>query len=126
MNACKQFGEFLRDLRTKKGYGLREFARKIDILPSNYHHVEAGINKPPQEQSRISRILLELGIADDDALRAKFYDLHGKAVKDVPLDVAEVIKESDAIPMLLRTIDNRKLTEREVRNLIKHVRGIKQ
>ena len=125
MNQCEQFGKYLSGLRKKKGYGLREFARRIDILPSNYHHIETGLKKPPQDSEKIARMILELGLANNKREVSKFYDLHAKAIDAVPLDIADVIKESDAIPMLLRTVDNRKLSEKEVKKLINHVRSVK-
>jgi transcriptional regulator with XRE-family HTH domain len=125
MNPCAEFGKYLKQLRLNKGFGVREFARRVDILPSNYHHIETGLKKPPQDPEKITRIILELGILEDEKTKAEFYDLHAKAIDSVPLDVAEVIKESDAIPMLLRTVDNRKLSEKEVRKLIEYVRHVK-
>ncbi len=125
MNDCQKFGEYLRSLRLERRIGLREFARNVDILPSNYHHIEAGFHKPPQDEAKLTRIILALDIAGDEKEKARFFDLHGKALQAVPLDVAQVIKESDAIPMLLRTIDNRKLSEKEICDLVNYVRGIK-
>jgi len=125
MNACELFGRHMKLLREKKGYGLREFARRINILPSNYHHIEKGLKKPPMDPEKVTMLILELGIASDAKAKDKFYDLHAKAIDSVPLDIKDVIKESDAIPMLLRTVDNRKLSEMEVKKLIDYVRNVK-
>jgi hypothetical protein len=47
----------------------------------------------------------------------------GAANNSIPLDLADIISKDDAVPLMLRTLAKRKLSQREVEELVKLVRG---
>lgn len=59
-NLAPEFGTRVRGLRSAQGYGLREFARKVDISPTYLSQVERGEVPPPAEE-RVITIAQALG-----------------------------------------------------------------
>lgn len=59
-NISPEFGARVRTLRTAAGYGLREFARKVDISPTYLSQVERG-EVPPPAEPRVVTIAQALG-----------------------------------------------------------------
>ena len=121
-NPAVIFGDFVRQTRLKSGLTARDASRRADILPSNFSKLEHGILTPAKDPERQKALAAAIGIEDfggDDA--AKFFDLAAKATNAVPLDLADIISKSETIPLLLRTIGNKRLTDQEVERLIEIV-----
>ncbi len=121
MGRQQAFGEFLRACRIRAGYGLRSFADAIDMRPSNLSNIEHGRANPPQNREALTRIADTLGLRG--AERHQLFDL---AVKHkpgaLPADVAEYSGRTPGIPVLLRTIANRRLTRKDLDALVEHVK----
>ena len=115
------FGEFLRACRLRAGYGLRSFAEAIDMRPSNLSNIEHGRANPPQDRNALTRIADALGLRG--AERHQLFDL---AVKHkpgaLPADVADYAGSNPGIPVLLRTIADRRLTRKDLGALVEHVK----
>lgn len=114
------FGAYLRKLRLEKGFGLRKFAKLVDILPSNLCHIESGKHNPPQNQEALRKMAEILNLKEGGKEWNKLFDL---AVKtgEIPLDVKGYMCERDiveALPLLARAIKDRKLTKEEIKKLI--------
>lgn len=109
-----RFGETLRRLRLQAGYGLRRFAELIEIEPSNLSAIEHGRRAAPEKKLR--EIADALGLAEDSA---EWRDLFDSAARDgeLPADVRHVANRR-LVPALLRTIDNRQLSDEEISELI--------
>jgi transcriptional regulator with XRE-family HTH domain len=117
-NAVVAFGEFLRDSRKKLGLPSRTVAVKAGMQPSNYCRLENGSLKPPQDREKLKLLLKALDLSGDPVSRAEFFDLAAKANDDVPQDLADIITRNEAVPMVLRTIENRRLTKDQVEKLL--------
>jgi transcriptional regulator with XRE-family HTH domain len=88
----KRFGKLLRRARTRAGYGLREFAQKVDLSPTYISRVETGKIPPPTERRiKVMARLLELP-ADD------LYSAAGK----VDPDIEAYIRRVKTLPGFLR------------------------
>ena len=61
------FGKKIRRARKKKGFGLREFARKIDIGYSNLSRIERG-ERPPPDLELVIKIARELDVDQNQLL----------------------------------------------------------
>ena len=112
------WGEFIREKRLQAGYGLREFAGLVGILPSNYNNMEKGRASPPQEKARLDQIAETLGIEEGSEDYHRLMDLAVKGKDKLPADVQEYAKANEFVPVLLRTIENRKLTKQQFRQLV--------
>lgn len=122
-NAVVAFGEYLKDSRKRLKLPSRVVALKAGMQPSNYCRMENGGLKPPHDAAKLKLLAQALRITDESEARTTFYDLAAKANNDVPLDLVEIIKRDDAIPLVLRTIDNRRLTKEQVEDLLDLVTG---
>lgn len=116
------FGEYLRQLRLKVNYGLRSFATAIEMQPSNLCNIEYGRTTPPQDKETLKLIATTLGLESGSKEWNTLFDL---AVKHkhgaLPADVAKYGGTTPGIPVLLRTIENKKLSKKELQDLTDYV-----
>lgn len=118
--ADRYFGTFLKKIRLEKGYGLRKFAKAIDMLPSNLCHIETGRQSPPRSTEWLKKVLKTLGIKEESKEWNKFFELQVKR-GEIPADVKEYLvqkKALDIVPLMARTIKNKKLTRKQIEKLI--------
>jgi transcriptional regulator with XRE-family HTH domain len=124
-NACIIFGQFVKATRLKNSIIARDAALNAGLLPSNFSKLEHGALAPARDPSQQKLLAAAIGIQAETSAAAEFYDLAGKATNSVPVDLADILSENDARPLLLRTIGNKRLTEDEIKKLIEIVRGIR-
>ena len=107
----KSFGSFIRDLRTKHGYGQRELAKKIGIAASYLNDIEKEKRSAPKQLviKKISTLLK----TDIDYLN----DLAGLSKKEVAPDISEFIGENPQIASLVRSIKNNNLNNDQIIDL---------
>lgn len=121
-NPVAQFGAFVRARRLSHGLTARALAELAGMQPSNLCNLEHGLLKPSQDANKLKclagALRLEVGTPDF----ATFADLAAKANNSVPVDIAELISEDEAIPLLLRSIGNRKLTQADIARIVEMVR----
>jgi len=121
MGRQQAFGEFLRACRLRAGYGLRSFADAMDMRPSNLSNIEHGRANPPQDREALARMAETLGLRG--AERHQLFDLAVKHKPGIlPADVAEYVGRTPGIPVLLRTLANRRLTRKDLDALVEHVK----
>ncbi|MBI4537151.1 MAG: helix-turn-helix domain-containing protein [candidate division NC10 bacterium] len=116
------FGEYLRACRLKAGFGLRVFAEAVDMQPSNLSNVEHGRIPPPQDLGILGRIAETLGFPEGSKERDRLFDLavaHKK--QTLPPDVAAFAARTPGIPVMLRTLQNRRLTKEEIAELTRFI-----
>jgi len=115
------FGEYLRACRLKAGYGLRVFAEAIEMRPSNLSNVEHGRIPPPQDLGTQTRIADALGFPEGSKERERLFDLAVAYKQKLPADVAAFAAKTPGIPVILRTLQNRRLTKRQVEDLTRYI-----
>ena len=122
MKKRETFGEYLRACRLKAGLGLRTFAEAADMKPSNVSAIEYGRQAPPQSEAVLRRVAAALGLPPASEERRRLADL---AVKHkpgaLPPDVAAFAGRTRGIPVLLRTIENKRLTKADLKRLAEYV-----
>jgi transcriptional regulator with XRE-family HTH domain len=119
---ARAFSDFLRDKRLKTKMSLRQFAKEVGLQPSNYCNVEAGSLPPPTAET-LERIARKLGLRPGDEEHHLFHDLAAKARDEIPADVERIVRESDVIPALLRTVEGEKLTDAQLRGIIEDLKS---
>jgi len=120
---AETFGGLLKKIRVEDaGIGLRAFAELIGYQPSNLSNLERGRAKPPAAHKKILEICDALGLAECDPKRQKLIDLAARERDAVPGDVAEAIKTQPGIPVLVRTIYNRQLSETKLKELAEYIK----
>jgi transcriptional regulator with XRE-family HTH domain len=118
MGKRQTFGEYLRACRLKTGMGLRTFAEAAGMKPSNVSAIEYGRQAPPQTEVVLRRMADALGLPLASEERRRLADL---AVKHkpgaLPPDVAAFAGRTPGIPVLLRTIENKRLSKADLKRL---------
>ena len=120
------FGEFLRDRRLEAGLGLRAFAVAAGLQPSNLSNIEHSRIPPPQDRKVLARIARLLGFEEGSADWVKLFDLAVKGRDRLPADVAAFAATTPGIPALLRTIDNRRLSQEEITQLTQYLETLRR
>lgn len=119
----KTFGLLLRKLRIDEaGIGLRAFAGMIDMKPSNLSNIERGRIPPPASRKAIDTICDALGLASKDSRRVELFNLAAEAKNRIPADVAEAVKTCPGVPVLVRTVANRQLSEKKIKELAEYIK----
>lgn len=117
------FGGMLRRIRIEEAdIGLRAFADLINMKPSNLSNIERDCIPPPASRKAIDRICDALGLPKNDSRREKLFDLAAKAKNRIPADIAEAVKEWPGIPVLVRTVANKQLSEKKLRELAEYIK----
>lgn len=109
------FGAYLRACRIKAGYGLLAFAEEIGMRPSNLSNVEHSRIPPPQDPDVLETMARALRLSE--AGRRRLADLAVAHKTALPPDVARFAARHRAIPVLLRTVKDRRLTAKEVKEV---------
>lgn len=117
----EHFGNYLRSLRLGAKIGLREFASLINMQASNYSNIEHGKDAPPKNPDKVNAIADNLALGEGSAERIKLLDLAAEYRDEIADDVKRTIKSNPGIPVLVRTIEGKRLTEVQLRKLTKYI-----
>ena len=120
-NKDKSFGSYLKELRLKSGFGLRRFANLIEMKASNLCDIEHNRRAMPKEY--MEPVAEALGLEKGTVGWEKFFELACKS-DELPADVQSVARRR-FVPALLRTIDNVKLSDDDIKRLIDEIQGRK-
>lgn len=121
----ENFGEFLRRLRLERRIGLKAFAKAIGILPSNLCHIESGAHNVPRGEELLQRISRVLRLKEGSTEYEQLFNLAAKP-GELPVDVKEYFCEKNLmgeLPVMARTIKNKKLTRKDIERLIEELKG---
>jgi len=103
------FGELFRTLRKANGETLREFCRKHGFDAGNMSKLERGRLPPPQDRQKLEDYADALGITDGSDNWYKFFDLARVGAGKIPPALLSDQEVAARLPLLFRTIQNRKL-----------------
>jgi transcriptional regulator with XRE-family HTH domain len=116
------FGEMLKARRKELRLGLREFALRADMDPGNLSKIERAKLGAPQGEDVLNRICLalemDLGSQEAQALRDKALVEAGR----IPSEVMEDEEVLERLPVLLRTVRNKKLDSEQLDRLIEMIK----
>lgn len=113
-----RFGEFIRLKRMELEISLRKLAGLTGIDVAYLSRVEGGGN-PPQKTEILEKLVDALQLEDKDAQKLK--DLAAIQNKDIPEDIEINPENYESIPVLLRTISNKKLTPEQIMELARRI-----
>lgn len=115
------FGPLLKKLRLRAGFGLRRFAEILDMKPTNLSALEHGRRRPPTDPEKLRQIAEALGLLERSEQWSQFFDA-ARGEETLPADVRHLAGRP-MIPALLRTINNRQLSDEEIAHLIQEIEG---
>lgn len=118
------FGAYLREKRLDRKIGLRKFASLIGMKPSNLCSIEYGRINPPSDINILTTIANTLDFDKHSKEWNELFDLSAKHKEGkIPADVEFIAAANQGIPVLLRTIDDAKLTKKEIKELAEYVKS---
>ena len=116
------FGEFFKELRIKKGMTLRRFCQENDFDPGNISKIERNILPAPKTEKKLKSYAKALSIQNGDDEYLDFFDLAVASHKSLPIrniTNQDVLKK---VPILFRTLDNKKLTEKKLDHIMEVIK----
>jgi len=115
------FGQVLRQLRLAAGYGLRQFAKMIGELPSNLSATETGARPPWRDMEKLRTVASALALEEGSADWDKFF-LSARRPNTLPADMERML-DRELNVLALRTIDEKQLSDDQLRALVEHIRN---
>lgn len=103
------FGTQIRNLRTKKGISLRDFADMVKIDFTYLSKIENGKVDPPSEE-KIRTMASLLGVEAEELL-----SLAGKISSE---QIRKAVESNPDVGILLRKLQSRKLTNDQVKKML--------
>jgi len=85
----------------------------------NYSKLENGSHGAPQKEETLQKITKALSL--DKEHKEKLFGLAAIANGKIPSDVVEDIKDYEYLPVLLRTIANKQLTDEQLKELTERI-----
>ena len=123
MKALAGFGEFFKVKRQAMGLTLREFCLKHKLDPGNLSRLERGLLPPPQNRKLLEQYAGCLELKPGSADWYTLFDLAAAAKGRLPEDLLEDKELVAKLPLLFRTLRGKRLTDRQLDELVKKVRG---
>jgi transcriptional regulator with XRE-family HTH domain len=117
------FGEVFKQHRASSGQTLRGFCIKHGFDPGNISKLERGMMPPPQSEEKLRQYARALGIAEGSQEYQEFVDMGLACAGQIPPEVMSNEELVKKLPMLLRTVSGKKLSSKQLDDLIEDIRG---
>jgi transcriptional regulator with XRE-family HTH domain len=114
------FEAFLRERRLERGVGLRAFAKRIGMQPSNYCSIESG-SLPAPSTDKLQTIARELELEGEE--RRRLFDLAAESKDDIPADLKELVRRDAVIPALLRTVEDMDIGPEQILQIVEDIKS---
>ncbi len=119
---AKAFGELFKRLRIESEQTLRRFCLKHGFDPGNISRLERGRLSPPRSVEKLEQYAHALQLVPGSAQWQEFVDLGLTCAGQIPADVMQDEELVAKLPALLRTITGKKLSRRQLAQLIEGIR----
>ena len=119
MNA---FGEFFKQTRLALGLSLREFCRENGLDWGNVSRLERGVSSPPKSRKALEAYAKALCIKEGSEEGRTFFDLAAISAGVIPEAVMNDEELVAKLPLVFRTIQGKKLTDKQLRDLAEVIR----
>ena len=118
-----KFGEFIKELRVKRGYTLNKLCKENNYDSGNHSKLERNVMAPPQVENNLRTLAHALGLSEKTEDWYKFFDLaivvgNGK----IPGYVMKNEEVLNRLPLLLRTISSKRINTERLDKLIDLIR----
>jgi transcriptional regulator with XRE-family HTH domain len=117
-----KYGEFVRELRSRKRITLREFCRENGIDASNWSKIERGDLPAPQYRAELERYAIALGLKEGEDEWYRFFDLASLDRGKLPEDILNNEELVDALPVFFKTFRGQKHENEDLDKIIEFIR----
>lgn len=116
------FGEYFNSLRLEKGLTLRKFAEKLEEDPAYISRLERGKAKAPKSNEKLKFFAHALGLKEGEENFDQFLFLAQISNKSYGIESVKDERILEKLPVFLRTLDNKRLDEGKLDDLIKDIK----
>ena len=116
------FGELVQSRRAVLRLTLRDCAVRADIDPGNLSRIERGRVPPPQDADVLARLVEALELSGTPEAQ-QLLDVAAMQNGRIPRDILSNEEVMAALPVLLRTVNNKQLDGAHIENLVKLIKN---
>jgi len=117
------FGQYIKELRSRKRIGLREFCVRYGHDPGNWSKIERGVLPPPRDEKTLAAWAEQLGLEPGTSDWYTFFDYAAVGAGRIPTYVLENKDLVAKLPVFFRTLSGRKPSEEDLQKLMEIVRS---
>lgn len=118
----KEFGELLQRRRAELRLSLRECAVRADIDAGNLSRIERGRVLPPQDPDVLARLVDALELVGTPQAQ-ELLDVAAMQNGRIPRDILSNEEVMSALPVLLRTVNNKQLDGARIEKLVNLIKN---
>ena len=119
-----RFGECLKEIRLEAGFGLRSFSQAISMDAGNLSRLERGKHRPPKGGVFYEDVAHVLNLNAKDQRIQRLRDLAmEERLSEVSTEVSSYAREVELVPLLLRTISDKKLSKDQIHELVEEIKA---
>lgn len=114
-----KFGEFIRQKRLGLKLTLRQFCKKKGYDAGYISRLECGLLSPPRNTEKLRALAIALEIKENRPDWVLFFDLAATEKGEIPKDIKDFSKLQGKLPVFYRTLRKKKITEKDIKDLLK-------
>lgn len=116
------FGDLVQKRRAELRLTLRDFAIRVDMDPGNLSRIERGRASPPQDAAILERLVDALELTATPRGQ-ELIDIAATQNGRIPHDILSNDEVMSALPILLRTVNNKQLDGSQVEKLVEIIKN---
>ena len=116
------FGSYFKEIRTRKGWSLRQFCEAHGYDAGNISRLERGVFAPPESPEKLREYAKALGLKEGGDEWIEFLDRAAAARGQLPADLQADEALLGRLPVLFRTLRGRKVTPEKLDQLVELIR----
>lgn len=122
MGTGNAFGEFFKKKRLDLGLTLRAFCRENSFDVGNTSKIERGLLSPPKTAAALGSYAEALGLKEGSEDWRTFFELAEISAGRIPERIMNDAELVAKLPLVFRTIEGKKLTEKQLQELAEVIR----
>ncbi len=115
------FGDYFRELRSRKGVPLRQFCLEGGFDAGNISKLERGLLQPPASETKLRDYATALGVAEGSEEWVTLTDLAAAARRTLPPDLAADKRLVERLPLLFRTLRGQRVDDKTLDELAEKI-----
>jgi hypothetical protein len=120
------FGTFIKELRTRRQLGLREFCLEHGHGPGNWSKLEREVLPPPRDNRTLRNWAKQLGLKPDSDDWLKFFDYAGVGAGRIPDHILADRELTVHLPAFFRALSGQKPSREDRERLLAIIQGTRQ
>jgi transcriptional regulator with XRE-family HTH domain len=120
------FGTFIKELRQRRGLGLREFCKEHGHEPGNWSRLERELIQPPRDEPTLRAWARQLGLTPGSDDWLKFFDYAAVGAGRIPDRILADKKLTAQLPAFFRVLSGQRPVREERQQLLALLQGTRR